>query len=84
MTVRLVAAALFGIGGNSLLMSRGGIEKYITMLNLKIIWSLAAISGIFLTILEGGPVSLYFFLSIFVLFFFIWFFYRIKLKNAVY
>ena len=46
LTVRLVAAALFGIGLESYLGRNGGVERYRSMLRLKIIWSGAATLGI--------------------------------------
>jgi ferredoxin len=55
-TARLVGAALLGIGGESLLSWGGPVEAFRAMLNLKIIWSLAAIVGIILTlVISGGP-----------------------------
>ncbi len=52
-TARLVAAALFGIGIESFLGRNAGIEAYMGMLNLKIIWSLAAITGLCLSLFQG-------------------------------
>jgi hypothetical protein len=49
---RLVAAALFGIGIESFLGRSGTRESFKAMLNLKIIWSLAAIGGILLSLKE--------------------------------
>ena len=55
-TARLVAAALMGIGTESLLGRDGSLEHYRGMLRLKIIWSSAAIVGIGWSMLEiGGP-----------------------------
>jgi len=53
-TARLVAAALFGIGIESYLGRDAGIETYLGMLNLKIIWSLAAIIGLCLSLFQGS------------------------------
>jgi len=53
-TTRLVAAALFGIGIESYLGRNAGIEAYLGMLNLKIIWSLAAITGLCLSLFQGA------------------------------
>lgn len=82
--VRLAAAALIGIGGNSFLMRKKNVDVYLSMLNLKILWSLSAIVGIILSIVEGGPNSLFIFLGIFASFSILWIFYRIKLENGRY
>lgn len=82
LTARLTGAALLGIGLNSFLMSGEGVEAYNSMLSLKIVWSLAAITGIVLTIAEGGPGSLYLFLAIFVIFSLVWIYYKLRLARA--
>lgn len=86
LTARLTGAALAGIGVNSLLMSAKGIESYSSMLSLKIVWSVSAIAGIVITIAEGGPFSLYIFLSIFSVFSLVWIYYKrvvLKIIKAV-
>jgi hypothetical protein len=55
---------------------------YRAMLNLKIIWSLSAIVGIGLSILDGAPPMAWGFLAIFGSFSAIWIWYRIKLSNT--
>jgi len=82
LTVRLVSAALIGIGGNSMIMRNRSLAVYQSMLNLKILWSVSAIIGIILSLVQSGPYSLYFFLSVFFSFSCIWIYYRIRLKNA--
>ena len=80
-TARLVGAALLGIGGESLLGWEGPIEAFRAMLNLKIIWSLAAIGGIMLTLLvSGGPLMAYLLLLIFAGFSGLWMYYRVLLR----
>jgi hypothetical protein len=82
LTARVVAAALIGIGGMSLIMHKKGVEEYKNMLNLKLIWSAAASIGILWTILEGGqPVVSWFLLGIFVVFFFVWFYYNKEINK---
>lgn len=44
-TARVVAAALIGIGGESLIGFRADLTSVKTMLNLKILWAVAAIVG---------------------------------------
>ncbi len=80
LTARLVGAALIGIGGTSLLLNKKGLETYNALLSLKIIWSISAIIGIILTILESSQKSLYLFLLIFILFSSIWVYYKIRIK----
>ena len=80
-TARLVGAALLGIGGESLLGWNGPIEAFRAMLNLKIIWSLAAIAGIILTlIITGGPLMAYVILLLFAAFSGLWMYYRFLLR----
>ena len=80
-TARLVGAALAGIGGNSLLMHKGGVAEFSSMLTLKIIWSSAAIISIVITIIEGGPAALYIFLAIFLFFSLLWIYYKIRISR---
>jgi len=80
-TARLVGAALLGIGGESLLGWEASIEAFRAMLNLKIIWSLAAIGGIMLTLIfNGGPFMAYVVLLIFASFSGLWMYYRFLLR----
>ena len=78
LTTRLVGAALLGIGGVSLIVRQksSSREVYNTLLSLKLIWSWAAILGIFMTILETGQKVLWLFLLIFVFFFLLWGWYQ--------
>lgn len=80
-TARLVGAALLGIGGESLLGWEGPIEAFRAMLNLKIIWSLAAIGGIILTlVVSGGPLMAYLILLLFAGFSGLWMYYRFLIR----
>lgn len=83
---RLVAAALFGIGTESLLSRKNGYESFITMLNLKIIWSLAAVIGITLSIIQNAhdrAIGTWMILGIFVVFNGIWVWWRIQLPKKL-
>jgi len=51
---RVVAAALFGIGIESLIGRNASLDGFRNMLNLKIIWSFAASAGITWSMLEGA------------------------------
>lgn len=83
LTARLTGAALAGIGGNSLFMHKKGIGEFNTMLTLKIIWSVAAIVSIIMTIAEGGPDSLYLFLAIFMFFSMLWIYWKYRIQSLL-
>jgi len=81
---RLVAAALFGIGLKSLLSYKATVETYKAMLNLKIIWSLAAITGLILSLLQGNqgrPLALWMLLLVFIFFHALWLYWKIKISR---
>lgn len=72
---RLVAAALFGIGIESLLGRNSTMDSFKTMLTLKVIWSSAAVIGIALSLIEGAqgrPLLAYGILAVFIVFNIIW------------
>lgn len=82
-TTRIVAAALFGIGIESWLGRNAGREAYLGMLNLKIIWSSAVISGIVWSLVEGFQGDLFFpliILALFLVFNIVWVYWRLQLK----
>jgi hypothetical protein len=78
---RLVGAALLGIGGQSFLGRNAGVETYIVMLNLKLIWSFAAITGLLISIGEGAPSAVWAVLSLFLVFAGVWTHHRIRFKQ---
>jgi hypothetical protein len=81
---RLVAAALFAIGIESLLSRNAGIETFQRMLNLKIIWSAGAIIGIASSQLELGsaaPLAGWGFLAVFAFFNILWGYWVNKLSD---
>jgi hypothetical protein len=83
-TARIVAAALIGIGTESLLGRNGSVDHYRGMLRLKIIWSSAAIGGIAWTMAEIRgmiPIMAWAILGIFVLFNALWVFWWRRLKK---
>ena len=81
-TTRLVGAALIGIGLVSLVEIRKGIESYHSLLKLKVMWSLAAIVGIFISMLEGAPAIGWLLLGIFVVFSLVWMYYLKKFHKS--
>lgn len=78
---RIVGAALMGIGIESWLGRDANIEVYRAMLNLKVIWSSSAIIGITLGLWMGGAKAGWLFLFIFVVFWFIWIYYRLMIER---
>ncbi len=78
---RLVAAALFGIGGTSFLIRNATVQTYQALLTLKIIWSTAAIIGSLLAIIEGASASTWIIIALFLPFSIIWIYYQKKLSG---
>lgn len=84
-TARLVAAALMGIGTESLLGRDGSLAHYRGMLRLKIIWSSAAILGISWSIIEvwgAVPLMAWLVLAIFLGFNGLWVYWWRRLSAA--
>jgi len=78
---RLVAAALFGIGIESWLGRNSSREAFKSMLNLKIIWSIAAIAGFLIAIIQGrANFIIWIVLFTFAAFNILWVYWRIRLK----
>ena len=75
-TARLVAAALFGIGGASYFTYRKGKETYDIFLTLKILWSASAVVGLLLSIVQGAPPVTWLFIGLFAVFCGIWVWYK--------
>jgi len=85
MITRLVAAALFAIGGSSLLAYHKTHETYHVMINLKLIWSIISIGSLIWSIQQGGPQQLWILVIVFAMFTSIWIYYKVKLdKRKVY
>jgi len=85
-TARLVAAALFGIGIESLLAYNADAKAFKAMLNLKIIWSATASLGILMSMLDGKSTESVYgwvILCIFVCFNFLWSYWRIKIGRML-
>lgn len=81
---RLVAAALFGIGIESLLSYKAPVEIYKGMLSLKIIWSLGAITGLTLSLLQGDQgrsIVLVLLLLVFVFFNGLWVYWKVRISR---
>jgi len=81
---RMVAAALFGIGIESLLCIKLGKDAFIAMLNLKIIWSFAAITGFTIGLIQdlfGYPAVGVGLLLIFAAFNILWIYWRLKIRE---
>jgi hypothetical protein len=82
LTSRLVGAALMGIGLESLLGRNASAETFRAMLNLKIIWASSAIFAIAAAIFEGALPVAWAFLGIFVVFWGVWVYYRLTLRES--
>jgi hypothetical protein len=83
-TTRLAAAALFGIGIESLLGRNAEIEVFKSMLNLKVIWSATATIGIAWSLLDGVQGRPFFgwaILGIFASFHGLWLYWRLRLSR---
>ncbi len=83
---RIVAAAFFAIGIESLLGRNSDPSAFKNMLELKIIWSLAAIIGIAWSLIDGGngrPVILWGVLLTFVAFNGLWTYWRIRIGRTI-
>ena len=81
-TARLTAAALFGIGIESLLGRNGDVEAFRAMLNLKVIWSATAVIGIGWSLVQGPhdrPLFAWAVLGIFIAFHALWQYWRYQL-----
>lgn len=78
---RLVAAALFGIGIESYLGRNAGLQAFRGMLNLKVIWSAAAVIGVIWSQLEGGPAAGWAVVGIFLAFHAVWLRYWLLLRR---
>ena len=79
-STRVVGAALMGIGIESLLGRDASVEVYRAMLNLKVIWSGSALLGIGLGLWKGAPTAGWLFFGVFLLFFCVWAYYRLKIR----
>ncbi len=78
---RIVAAALFAIGGVSLISRNTGRETHKHLLNLKLIWSFAAIVGLLLAMTQDTkPLGIIPALVLFIAFGGVWFYYRLRLR----
>ena len=81
-SARLVGAALLAIGGQSWIGRNGSAAAYRAMLNLKLLWSGGAIAGLFVSLGDAQtPDAVWGFLALFIAFFGIWFYYRIRMKQ---
>lgn len=78
---RVVAAALFAIGIQSLLCRNQPRLIFLAMLNLKLIWSSFAILGILISVLQGAPPVAWGFLGVFVGFSAVWWRYWLLLRG---
>jgi hypothetical protein len=82
---RIVAAALMGIGAESLLGRKANRESYLGMLRLKIVWSSVAMVGLGLGVVSGeisrlGGGGL---IGVFLIFNFLWVYWYLRLLREI-
>ena len=82
LTSRLVGAALMGIGIESLLGRNADADTFRAMLNLKVIWASSALFAIGAGIAEGAAPIAWIFLIVFFVFWCVWVYYRMALREA--
>jgi hypothetical protein len=75
---RVVAAALFGIGTQSLLDRNAKLESFRSLLGLKMMWSATAAVGLLWSALTDGPQATWGFFAVFVGFNALWTYWRIR------
>ena len=83
-SARLTAAALFGIGFESLRCRNASVDVFLGMLNLKVVWSGAAVLGIAWSLFEGvhgRPWATWAILFIFAAFHLLWRYWRLRLRK---
>ena len=78
---RLVGAALLAIGGQSYLVRNQDLPVFRALLDLKLIWSAAAIFGLLIAVGSGAPPACWGILSIFIVFFGVWAHHRLRIKQ---
>ncbi len=81
---RLTAAALFGIGLESLLGRNAGAESFKGMLQLKLIWSFTAAIGLAWSTMEGNltyPLIGWALFAVFAAFHLLWWYWLIRLQK---
>lgn len=78
---RLVGAALLAMGLRSYFTRNAGIEVVTATLNLKLLWSFAAIVGLLLAIAEGAPPAVWALLSALIALAGVFSHYRIRFKQ---
>ena len=84
LTTRLVAAALFGIGGVSFFERNEKVHAYVSMLKIKLIWSSMSIVGILVSYILYPSYYTYWvwiMLGIFLVFAIVWAYWLDVLKN---
>ena len=80
-TARLVGAALVGIGGASLIMKDADRQSYDALLWVKILWSVTAIIGMVLSIVQGSSQLVWVAVGIFAMFSSVWMYYKGRLQD---
>jgi hypothetical protein len=82
-TSRIVAAALVGIGTQSLRDRKSSIESFKSLLELKILWSSTAAAGLLWSALSSGPAMAWGFFGVFVVFNALWTYWRVRVGRLL-
>jgi hypothetical protein len=80
---RVVAAALVGIGTQSLRDRNGTLESFKSLLELKILWSSTAAVGLLWSALTVGPAMAWGFFLVFVAFNALWTYWRLRVGRLL-
>jgi hypothetical protein len=80
---RVVAAALVGIGTQSLRDRNGSLESFKSLLELKILWSSTAAVGLLWSAFSVGPVMAWGFCAGFVAFNVVWTYWRVRVGRLL-
>jgi hypothetical protein len=80
---RVVAAALIGIGTQSLLDRNASLEAYKSLLGLKVLWSGSATLGLLWSALTVGPPMVWGFVLIFATFNSLWCYWRFRVGKLL-
>jgi hypothetical protein len=78
---RLTGAALLGIAAAELAADGLGVAAYRVLLTLKVVWSLAAVAGLFVSIAGGAPPAAWALMSIFIALSGVWTSHAIRLRQ---
>jgi hypothetical protein len=80
---RVVAAALIGIGTQSLIDRNASLQSYKSLLGLKMSWSLSAALGLLWSALTVGPPTVWGFFATFMAFNALWTYWWVRVRKLL-